>query len=378
MWVCSLVAFALVLLVSTCVAVGEEGSNLPNELKDLLSSSRHSVKLGAALVAALVTYFMTVVKIEDIEEVPKDAPDEMQESASEAWDEENGVSLPRSLILKVRKWAGQPSTSKASGSETLAQPSSVGAIAAEDRNTAAKLMASGLDLSPFEREKVVKDMADQGLTCERIVALSLSLILGKVSKLSLTADMKYGEDPALSDPAKQARKAGKKILSVIVKGKNFVEAAAFFSDLARNYAADGMSVESSLVATWWAETSGCFSIDSNDQLFSYLDSYFEKYAGRGLPCMIDTILVTRIRNAAGSSSGVAKKELEAVQKRIGELEEKCKKQNVKISELEGKIAKKKPTAEEQEERRKNVICNFCKKKGHYASECPEKKDKDDE
>ena len=378
MWVRSLVAFALVLLVSTCVAVGEEVSNLPNELKDLLSSSRHSVKLGAALVAALVTYFLTVVKIEDIDEVPKDAPDEMQESASEAWDEENGVSLPRSLILKVRKWAGQPSTNKATGSETLAQPSSVGAIAAEDRNTAARQMASGLDLSPFEREKVVKDMADQGLSCERIVALSLSLILGKVSKLSLTADMKYGEDPALSDPAKQARKAGKKILSVIVKGKNFVEAAAFFSDLARNYAADGMSVESSLVATWWAETSGCFSIDSNDQLFSYLDSYFEKYAGRGLPTMIDTILVTRIRNAAGSSSGIGKKEMEAIQKRMNELEEKCKKQNAKISELEAKVGKKKPTAEEQEERRKNVICNICKKKGHYASECPEKKDKDDE
>ena len=330
------------------------------------------------MVAALVTYFLTVVKIEDIEEVPKDAPDEMQESASEAWDEENGVSLPRSLILKVRKWAGQPSTNKATGSETLAQPSSVGAIAAEDRNTAARQMASGLDLSPFEREKVVKDMADQGLSCERIVALSLSLILGKVSKLSLTADMKYGEDPALSDPAKQARKAGKKILSVIVKGKNFVEAAAFFSDLARNYAADGMSVESSLVATWWAETSGCFSIDSNDQLFSYLDSYFEKYAGRGLPTMIDTILVTRIRNAAGSSSGIGKKEIEAIQKRMGELEEKCKKQNAKISELESKVGKKKPTPEEQEERRKNVICNICKKKGHYASECPEKKDKDDD
>ena len=165
---------------------------------------------------------------------------------------------------------------------------------------------------------------------------------------------------------------------MIIKGKNFVEAAAFFSDLARNYAADGMSVESSLVATWWAETSGCFSIDANDQLFSYLDSYFEKYAGRGLPVMIDTILVTRIRNAAGSSSGVAKKELEAVQKRIGELEEKCKKQNVKISELEGKISKKKPTPEEQEERRKNVVCNICKKKGHYASECPEKKDKDED
>ena len=83
MWVLSLLAFALCLLVSTCVAVGEDGSTLPTELKDLLGASRHAVKLGAALVAALVTYFLTVVKIEDIEEVSKDAPDEMEEAASE-------------------------------------------------------------------------------------------------------------------------------------------------------------------------------------------------------------------------------------------------------------------------------------------------------
>ena len=375
-------ALALDLLVSSCLAAGEDEGPpaISGELKDLLGATRHGLKLGSALVVALVTYYIATVKIEDVDEVPKDDPEEIEEAAGEAWSDKYGEDLPRSLALRVRKWAGQASTAT-SGKETLAQSSSVGAVAAEDRNTAARQMASELNLSPFEREKVVKDMADQGLSCERIVALSLSLILGKVSKLSLTADMKYGEDPALSEPAKQARKAGKKILSVIVKDKVFVGAAAFFSDLARNYAADGMSVESSLVATWWAETSGCFSIDANDQLFSYLDAYFEKYAGRGLPVMIDTILVTRIRNAAGSTSGVAKKDFEAAQKRIADLEEKHKKQNGKITELEQRVSalkKGKPTPEEQAERRKNVICNICKKKGHYASECPEKDDKDGE
>ena len=380
MWGGLLVALALDLLVSSCLAAGDEDPGPSGELKDLLGATRHGLKLGSALVVALVTYYIATVKIEGVDEVPKDDPEEFEEAASEAWAEKYGEDLPRSLALRVRKWAGQASSAISTlGKETLAQSTSVGAVAAEDRNNAAKQMASELNLSPFEREKVVKDMADQGLSSERIVALSLSLILGKVSKLSLTADMKYGEDPALSEPAKQARKAGKKILSVIIKKKVFVAAAAFFSDLARNYAADGMSVESSLVATWWAETSGCFSIDANDQLFSYLDSYFEKYAGRGLPVMIDTILVTRIRNAAGSSSGISKKDFEAAQKRITELEEKTKKQNIKISEIESRVAgiKKKVTPEEQAERRKNVICNICKKKGHYASECPEKDEKDD-
>ena len=380
MWNGLLAALSLNLLfVWSVMAAGEAEGSLSGELKELFESTQNSVKLGAALVVALVTYFISVVKIKDIEEVPKDDPEEFEEAAAEAWQEEYSADLPRSLALRARKWAGQVATNAGFKLETLAQSTSVGAVAAEDRNTAAKHMASGLDLSPFEREKVVKDMADQGLSCERIVALSLSLILGKVSKLSLTANMKYGEDPALSDPAKQARKAGKKILSVIIKEKVFVNAASFFSDLARNYASDGMSVESSLVATWWAETSGCFSIDSNEQLFTYLEAYFEKYAGRGLPVTIDTILVTRIRNAAGGSSGANKKDLESAQKRISELEEKQKKQNVKLAELEAKVGKLKvkPSAEEQAERRSKVICNICKKKGHYASECPEREDKED-
>ena len=357
---------------ASCMAAGEEEeAGLVAALKTLLGTTQNGKKLGAALIVCLVAYFISEVKISDVEEVPKDDPDEMEEAASEAWQSEHAAELPRSLALLVRKWAGFQSSVK-TNKETLAgQSTNIGDVAEEDRKAAAKSMASGLDLSPFETEKAVKDMAVQGLTCERIVALSLSLILGKVSKLSLTTNMKYGEDPALSEHAKQARKANKKVLSKVITGKNFVDAAAFFSDLARNYAADGMAVESSLVATWWAETSGCFSVDSKDQLFKYLEEYFEKYAGRGLPVMIDTVLVTRIRNAAGSSDGIAKEDFKSALKRITELEEKNKKLNVKVNELETKVGKKKPSAEEQDERRKNVTCHHCGKKGHYKSECPD-------
>ena len=102
-------------------------------------------------------------------------------------------------------------------------------------------------------------MAAQGLSCARIIALSLSLVLGKVSKLSTCMSLKYGEDPALSEPAKQARKAGKKTIATVIKSKDYSGAGAFFSALMQSYAADGMIEESSLVAAWWAETSGCFS-----------------------------------------------------------------------------------------------------------------------
>ena len=102
----------------------------------------------------------------------------------------------------------------------MKKSTSVGDIAEDDRRVAAKEEAKDLDLSPFEREKAVKDMAMQGLTCERIVALSQSLILGKVVKPSHTVGMKYGEDPALSEKSKQMRKAGKRMLADVIKSKH--------------------------------------------------------------------------------------------------------------------------------------------------------------
>ena len=69
--------------------------------------------------------------------------------------------------------------------------------------------------------------------------------------MSVSADMKYGEDPALSDVAKQARKAGKKLLAAVIKEASYATTAAFFSNIMRDYAALGMVEESSLIAAWW-------------------------------------------------------------------------------------------------------------------------------
>ena len=297
----------------------EDREELVKAFKALFAAPSNGVKLTGVVVSSMASYFVDELKLSELEEVAKDDPAEMEEAANEAWMLKfDGEALPKPHAHRVRVWAGAPSGKGSGMKETLVgQSTSVGDIAEDDRRTAAKKEAEDLDLSPFEREKAAKDMAAQGLTCARIVAMSQSLILGKVVKPSSLGGLKYGEDPALSELSKAMRKAKKKMLSDVISSKNYAEAGAFFSDLMMSYSSDGMITESSLVASWWAETSGCFSSDK-ELLFDYLHAYFEKYAGRGLPERVDTVLVTRIRNKSGGGGGASKEELKSLKAKVAE------------------------------------------------------------
>ena len=73
MWNGLLVALALNLwFVWSVMAAGEEAEgSLAVELKALFETTKNSVKLGASLVIALVTYFIAVVKVKDVDEHAK-------------------------------------------------------------------------------------------------------------------------------------------------------------------------------------------------------------------------------------------------------------------------------------------------------------------
>ena len=353
-------------------------TELSEEVQGLLTSVRHGVELPNKVVQALGSYFVEELEVESVDEISKDDPDELEASAVCAYQAAFTKELPPPHAHRVRKWAGEQFNSKANASsgkkDTLASSVEVGAVVEEDRVKAAKVEVSGMDLSPIEQAKAIKDMAAQGLSCKRLVGLSASLTLGRVCKPSETSMLKYGEDPALSDLAKNVRKAKKKLLANLLSNKNFSETGAFFSHLMMCYSQDGMVEEASLIAAWWAETSGCFSSE-NEMLFEYLTEYFEKYAGRGLPVSIDTALIVRLRNAAASS--ISKEDFKKLKETVATLVTDLSKVKSELNTVNQKMAtlSKKPTKEELEEKRAAAKCHNCGKMGHYGYECPEPKKK---
>ena len=360
---------------------------LKGEVTDLFKTTRGGVKLTAALVLCLVGYFLGTLRIEGVDEVNKDDPSEMEEAASEGWLAQFGVDLPKPFAMRVRKWAGEvplPSGSPSKGEGVIAGDQAIGNVKESDRRAAAKELADDMDLTPHEREKAEKDMAAQGLTCMRIVSLSQALILGRPVSMSECEGLKYGGDPKISKLSKDCRKAGQRVLSDIIKNKDTARTAAFFTDCARAYSWDGMTVESSLISTWWSETAGCFLL-CPESLHTYIEDYFGKYAGRGLPVMLDNGILNRLRQT--SQAGASKEEVKALKAKSTEAEEENRKLKNRVKTMEDRLAAFKPqgggrlradgsekeTPEEYKARRAKAECHNCGEIGHFKFECPNPK-----
>ena len=59
------------------MAAGDDDA-IKESVKTLLETKRNGVKLSAALVLCLITYFVSTLKIGDVEEFNKDDADEME------------------------------------------------------------------------------------------------------------------------------------------------------------------------------------------------------------------------------------------------------------------------------------------------------------
>ena len=92
-----------------------------------LAKARNGTKLPAQLTTSMGQHMVLGMKLLSIDEIECDEPDEMEEIATEAWKDKFGEDLPKAFATRIRKWAGEVSTSSGK-KETLATPLGEGEI----------------------------------------------------------------------------------------------------------------------------------------------------------------------------------------------------------------------------------------------------------
>ena len=220
-----------------------------SEAQATLAEKRNGVKLPSVIVNLLTWYFCDVAKLTEVSEIPVDGSVELADAGNEAWEakfKEEG-SLPAMHERHLRTWAGQ----YVKDDKSVKDINTVGGVGTADRRMEASKDPELAGLTKLGQEKAMADMSAQGLPLLRIACMSLFIMMGKPQPIrSVMGENKlaYGEDPTMTQAGKYARKANKATLQKIISEKSYFKAAAFFSDLMKNYAVDFQVEESSLIA----------------------------------------------------------------------------------------------------------------------------------
>ena len=243
-------------------------------------------------------------------------------------------------------------------------------------------MLEGIEVSTIDEDKAKIDIKAQGISGARVLALSMSLEVGVVQSLTkvMHGKLAYGADPRTMEEVRTAKKAGIMTLTKVIEAKDTSALVTHFMSLAREYVTRQMIEESTLISSFWAETSVHFP---GDQVFPYLTEYLHKvYCGRGLPTVFDLALAWRVtRGDDGAAADVAKvkKEMKAVTEALAEAKREAKESKEAVKALRtandtltqrvGQL-RPAPTKPGEQSAGKGKKCFKCGEFGHIAANCP--------
>lgn len=378
-----------VLCLSSAMA---EAAVIEASVDKLLSESRNDVELPGALVASLKEYLLKTLQVK---EVSRDAPSSTEEwvnSASEAWELSHSGALPALMASRVKRWALTETFEVEKSKAPACLPPGLGATA---KASTYDLIASELGVSPAQihedfdahqvsshtRSVALSDMKAQGMLPSRILGLSLAMETGSARPDSEIVGMGYGNEIGVSSLVKDLRKAGKDILSELLKEGKMHRIQLHLNGVIRDLGVHQRVREVALLSAWMGEWTLMF-VNEDAMAVAYLKEYLKIYAGRGLPVEFDFRIYFRAMKAYGKDGEAFKelaKEVKGLKGNISQLTDQCSSHKAKITQLQSTVdALKSKVNISEGGGAKGIVCNYCKKKGHFARDCPKKKEDEEE
>ena len=206
------------------------------------------------------------------------------------------------------------------------------------------------------------ELAKQNLSSAGALALSVSLLTGYVvtdkdlaSGGSVFEGAIYGRNPSTVKCVRQAKDDPGSLHHALKSGERSL-VVQHFRNLGKDYRERDMLAEASLILEF---SSGLGDITEDKQFFTYIERFFRKYPGRGLPELpLDRILRDDVYREHERSVESFKKELAELAKRVTKAEAAAAEAQRAVEEAKrsGKSGAK--------------TCFWCGEEGHVKPDCP--------
>ena len=336
-------------------------ATLGRALAARIAAFRSDRELAASYVEMIVTYLVGVAKVSDADQL---IVGDLLDYAKEAWANENdGGKLPGIHARAIAAYLNK--------SSSVMEDHSFSSAKEDEEGEETEQLFGKSGATKRELKMLREDIEEQGISGMRIVCLSVALELGAVpSNGDVAGTMFYGSDPRISDIVKRRRKAGIATLSKLLESSKDVrrDVNAHISALIRDYSDRGLLAEASRINRVWIEAQAVCPTDKH--LVEYFLEYLKKYPGRGLPVIVDTLIVARV---CSQGSGPNSSELRELKEALKTIKDEAKTAKTESSNLRNEVTRLRVEAQARRQPTtpgEGPICHKCGERGHIARNCP--------
>ena len=355
-------------------------------LKAEFGSKRGQLVFPRKLASPIATYFHDTLDIKTMDEVMGFGPDGFEAALGEVG------KVPVPFLVTAMAWynykepVAGPKKSSASGKKSV-PPTSFRLGGAGISTTFADTddewddESMGGDARPASAMQE-HDEARLKLSGAQITALYRSVYSGQIQAEDECEGVSYGSDCTQTEWARKLIKSEVEPVTKLLAKGDYGNVKEHFVTLIRDYNANGMTREVTIITTFLTAAEEMFTGDDKG-LCAYIAAYMKKYKGRAFPREVDLRLV--VKSLRQNGMGAVRDEVKFLTAKVKRLEDAVSAMESKVKDCSGLSAKVqsltakvdrvktpggKPGDDGGGEDKK---CGYCQESGHYYRNCPLRK-----